>query len=148
MVTSPPSSRPEVTAAVTQGVLRLCHAMDWAPLTEVRLKNGRRADVLALDKAGQFHCIEVKSGREDFQVDHKWQDYLEFCDTFRFAVPEDFPTDLIPAEVGLLVCDAYGWHEVRAPSQSPLHATRRKALTLLFARLGALRAAGLTPAES
>ena len=134
-------SRPEITDEVTQGVLRYCFDMGWAALTEVRLKNGRRADILALDKAGKFHCIEVKSSREDFQVDQKWQEYLEFCDTFSFAVQKDFPTELIPKEVGLLICDSYGWHQVRDPSEIRLHASRRKTLTLMFARTAAFRIA-------
>ena len=124
---------------MTQGVLRHCADMNWAPLTEVTFKNGRRADVLALDKDGKFHLFEVKSSREDFQVDQKWQDYLEFCDTFSFAVAPDFPKDLIPEDVGLLICDAYGWHTVRAPYVDPLHASRRKAMTLMFARLAGFR---------
>lgn len=132
-------SRPEVTQAVTLGILRLCHEMDWAALTEVTFKNHRRADVLALDKAGKFHLFEVKSSREDFQVDQKWQDYLDFCDTFSFAVAQDFPMDLIPGDVGLTICDQYGWHQAQPPYQSPLHASRRKAMTLLFARLAAKR---------
>lgn len=133
------SSRPEVTLAVTQGVLRYCHDMNWAPLTEVTFKTGRRADVLALDKDGKFHLFEVKSSREDFQVDSKWQDYLEFCDTFSFAVAPDFPKELIPDEVGLLICDAYGAHPLRPAYSDPLHASRRKAMTLMFARLAAQR---------
>lgn len=141
MENSTPKSRPEVTVAVTQGVLRHCVDMDWAPLTEVTFKNNRRADVLALDKAGKFHLFEVKSSREDFQVDAKWQDYLDFCDTFSFAVAQDFPTDLIPMDVGLMICDAYGWHVARPAYHSPLHASRRKAMTLLFARLAARRLA-------
>jgi len=142
---SPPAeaSRPEVTLAVTQGVLRYCADMNWAPLTEVTLKNGRRADVLALDKAGKFHLFEVKSSREDFVVDQKWQDYLAFCDSFSFAVAPDFPLDLIPEDVGLMICDAYGWHTVRPPYQDPLHASRRKAMTLMFARLAAFRSQAL-----
>ena len=132
-------ARPETTLAVTQGVLRHCHDMDWAPLTEVTFKNGRRADVLALDQAGKFHLFEVKSSREDFLVDQKWQEYLDFCDSFSFAVAADFPIDLIPEEVGLMVCDAYGWHSVRGEYVQTLHASRRKAMTLMFARLAAKR---------
>ncbi|MGB0718644.1 MAG: MmcB family DNA repair protein [Alphaproteobacteria bacterium] len=137
-------SRPELTFAVTQGILRLCADKNWAPLTEVSLKNGRRADVLALDKDGTFHCIEVKSSREDFQGDQKWRDYLDFCDTFSFAVPADFPIELIPSEVGVIVCDPFGWHEFRGPYRSKLHPSRRKAMMIRFARLAALRSGALS----
>ena len=133
------SSRPELTLAVTAGVLLRCQDMDFAPLTEFPLKNGRRADVLALDKQGKFHLFEVKSSREDFLVDQKWQHYLDYCDHFSFAVPATFPIELIPEGVGLILADQHGWHEVRAPYSKALHASRRKALTLEFARRAAAR---------
>ena len=142
MENSPPkavSSRPEVTLAVTAGVLLHCRDMDFAPLTEFPLKNGRRTDVLALDKQGKFHLFEVKSSKEDFQVDQKWHHYLEYCDYFSFVVNADFPQDLIPQAVGLILADQHGWHEVRPPFVEMLHASRRKALTLEFARKAATR---------
>lgn len=136
-----PASRPEVTLAVTAGVLLHCRDMDLAPLTEFPLKNGRRADVLALDKRGQFHLFEVKSSKEDFLVDQKWHHYLEYCDHFSFVVNADFPQALIPEEVGLMLADQHGWHTVRPPYAETLHASRRKALTLEFARRAAHRSA-------
>ena len=132
-------SRPEVTLAVTAGALLHCRDMDYAPLTEFPLKNARRADVLALDKQGKFHLFEVKSSKEDFLVDQKWHHYLDYCDHFSFVVNADFPQDLIPQEVGLILADAHGWHAVRAPFAQPLHASRRKALTVEFARRAARR---------
>ena len=66
-------------------------------LAEVPLANGRRADLIGLDRAGSFTLVEVKSGRADFQADHKWPEYLEFCDRFYFAVAHDFPNELLPA---------------------------------------------------
>ena len=41
-------SRPETTGAVTRGAARLLAAMGYAPLLEVTLPNGRRADIMAL----------------------------------------------------------------------------------------------------
>ena len=133
------SSRPEVTLAVTAGILLHCCDMDYAPLTEFPLKNGRRADILALDKQGKFHLFEVKSSKEDFLVDEKWHHYLTYCDHFSFAVPATFPAELIPEEVGLILADQHGWHKVRPPFNEALHTSRRKALTLEFARRAAAR---------
>ena len=65
-------SRPETTATVTRGAARLLVALGYAPLSEVTLPNGRRADLMALGPKGQIFIVEVKSGVEDFRVDLKW----------------------------------------------------------------------------
>ena len=57
------ADRPEITIAVRREAARLCRQMGWAPLHEVALPNGRRADILALCPDGDFACIEVKVGR-------------------------------------------------------------------------------------
>ena len=134
-------SRPEVTQAVTAGVLLHCRDMGYAPLTEFPLRNGRRADVLALDKHGKFHLFEVKSSKQDYEADQKWQHYLEYCDFFSFVVSSEFPKDLIPGDAGLILADQHGWHQQRAPSPHALHASRRKTLTLEFARRAAMKCA-------
>lgn len=130
---------------VQQGVLLargVCrHLMDlgYAPLTEVTVKTGRRMDVLALGPKGELWCIEVKSCREDFASDAKWPDYLPFCDAFFFAVPSDFPLDLLPGEQGLMVADAWGAEILRHGPARSMAASRRKAMTLRFGRLAAER---------
>ena len=50
-----------------------------------------------------------------------------------------FPVDLLPIEPGLIVADGFGGAVVRDAPLTPLVAARRKALTLAFARLAALR---------
>ena len=79
-------SRPETTSAVTRGAGRLMAALGYAPLLEVTLPNGRRADIMALGPRGEIAIAEVKSGLEDFRTDRKWGEYLPFCDLFFFAV--------------------------------------------------------------
>jgi hypothetical protein len=132
--------RPEITDAVTRGAARLAGALGWAPLLEVVLPNGRRADIMALSARGRIAIVEVKSGIEDFRADHKWGDYLPFCDAFYFAVAPEFPQGVLPAEPGLIVADAFGGTVAREAPDSPLAPARRKALTLAFARLAATRA--------
>ena len=95
---------PERTSLVRRAAARLCLRLGWAPLHEVRLANGRRADILALQPGGGFVCIEVKSGLRDYLTDAKWLEYQPFCDQFFFAVDADFPRDVLPAETGLIVC--------------------------------------------
>jgi len=133
-------SRPETTGAVTRGAARLLAAMGYAPLLEVTLPNGRRADIMALGPRGQVAIVEVKSSVEDYRADRKWGDYLAFCDMFAFAVPPEFPVDVLPAEPGLIVADAFDGAMIRDPPSSPLSGPRRKAITLAFARLAAIRA--------
>ncbi len=137
------TSRPAVTAAVTKGAARVMADLGYAPLLEVRLPNGRRADVMALGPRGEIAICEVKSSVEDFRCDRKWGDYLPFCDAYFFAVAPEFPTDILPVEPGLIVADGFGGAVVRPHTPSPLAPARRKALTLAFARLGALRATGV-----
>jgi hypothetical protein len=132
-------SRPETTDLVTRGAARLMMDMGFAPLLEVGLPNGRRADVMALGARGQIVICEVKSGLEDYRTDRKWGEYLPFCDAFYFAVAPEFPQEVLPEEPGLIVADAFGGAVIRPPPDTPLAGARRKALTIAFARLAAGR---------
>ncbi len=132
---------PERTSLIRRAVARLCLRLGWAPLHEVRLANGRRADILALQPGGGFVCIEVKSGLRDYLSDHKWADYQPFCDQFFFAVDCDFPRDLLPPEIGLIVCADRQAELMREPLLVRLPPARRKALLERFAWLAAGRLA-------
>lgn len=134
-------SRPDITAALARGVTRLLVDHGLATLLEVPLANGRRADVMGLTAQGEVWIVETKSCLEDYAVDLKWPDYLEYCERFFFAVTEEFPRELIPEEVGLIVADGFGGAILRDAPARPLNAARRKAVTLAFARLAALRLA-------
>jgi len=136
-------SFPERAALIRRASARLCARLDWAPLHEVRLPSGRRADILALRPDGGFVCIEVKSGPRDFLVDAKWPDYRDYADALFFAVDADFPTDLLPVEVGLIVAAGLEAEVVRDAPPHPLPAPRRRALLQRFATLAAGRLAAL-----
>lgn len=114
-------------------------ALGYAPLAEVGLPNGRRADIMALGPKGEVAIVEVKSGPQDYLADRKWGEYLAFCDHYYFAVAPEFPRELLPQEPGLIVADGFGGAILRDPPFSPLAPARRKALTLAFARLAAMR---------
>ena len=47
-------ARPDVTEALTRGVLRLFRDMGLAPMAEFRLPNGRRADMAGLCPKGRL----------------------------------------------------------------------------------------------
>jgi hypothetical protein len=133
---------PEIAAQVRRSAARLCAALAWAPLHEVPLPNGRRADILALRPDGGFVCIEVKSGPRDFLTDGKWPEYRAFSDALYFAVDPGFPLGLLPASAGLIVADASGAEILRDAPAHPLAPARRRALLHRFAALGAERLRG------
>jgi hypothetical protein len=135
-------SRPEITALLARGVTRVLWDHGLAPVLEVPLANGRRADVMGIASQGEIWIVETKSCVEDFAVDQKWPDYMEFCDRFFFGVTEEFPRELIPDDVGLIVADGFGGAILRESPLRSLAGARRKAVTLLFARLAAQRLAG------
>lgn len=121
----------EAAARITRGVRRALADRGIRSLMEFTLANGRRADVFGLSETGEITIVEVKSCAADYQSDHKWAEYLEFCDRFYFAVGPDFPQSLIPAEVGLMVADGYGAEVVREGTVlEKLAPARRKAVTL------------------
>lgn len=134
-----PDGRPAVTRTVTRGTRRALAQMGLSSLVEVSLKGGRRADILAFDRAGEITIVEVKSSIADYAADGKWQEYLGFCDRFFFAVSDSFPQTLIPSECGLIVADAYEAVVVREPGENRLPGARRRAMLLKIARLGADR---------
>jgi len=138
-----PLGFPERTTLIRRAAARLCLRLGWAPLHEVRLANGRRADILALQPGSGFVCIEVKSGLRDYLSDGKWTEYLPFCDQFFFAVDCDFPQHILPPEPGLIVCADREADVVREASPVRLAAPRRKALMERFAWLAAGRLAAL-----
>lgn len=130
---------PERTTAVRRAAGRLCRAHGWAPLHEVALPNGRRADILALTPDGRFVCVEVKSGAPDFLADAKWPEYREYADALYFAVDEDFPLALIPPDVGLIGTAGLEAAVLREAPAHPLPPARRRALLQRFAMLAACR---------
>jgi hypothetical protein len=105
----------------------------------VPLANGRRADLLALDRSGQLTLVEIKSCRADFVADRKWRHYLDFCDRFYFAVGPGFPLDLLPPEEGLILADRFAGEILRQGPLRALGAARRKALLIRFGRASAAR---------
>ncbi len=135
---------PERTSAIRRAAARLCRALGWAPLHEVALPNGRRADILALKPDGGFVCIEVKSGAPDFLADSKWPEYRDFSDCLYFAVDENFPLPLIPTDAGLIATAGLEAEILREPPLHPLAPARRRALLHRFATLAACRLENLT----
>ncbi|MEM1036694.1 MAG: MmcB family DNA repair protein [Pseudomonadota bacterium] len=133
-----PSLSPDASQ-IACGVLRLMSDHGYAGVTEMTLANGRRADVAAIGAGGEVTIVEIKSCLNDFRSDQKWPEYQPYCDRFYFAVGHDFPRDVIPEDVGLIVADAFGGAILRPAPLDKIAGARRKAVTLRFARLAASR---------
>ena len=129
----------ERARAILRGTKRLLRSLDFESVSEVTLANGRRADVLAIRRNGEIWIVEIKSSIADFRADQKWIEYRDYCDALLFAVAPDFPSDILPADTGLILADAYAGELVRLAPQHPLTAARRKALTLSLARTASMR---------
>jgi hypothetical protein len=125
--------------SITRGACRLLANMGYAVIREFRVKSGRRVDIAGLNKAGKFIVVEVKSSPADFQSDSKWHEYLDFCDTFFFAVNSDFPKELLPPEHGIIIADAYGAIIDQDSGTFSMNGQRRRSQTIRFARTAATR---------
>src|SRR6201991_3957990 len=131
------SSSPAIDVA--RGVSRLLLAEGYSPILEFTLPNGRRLDVAAIGPGGEMLGVEIKVALADLKGDSKWPEYLDYCDLFYFAIPPDFPDEHVPQETGLIVADRYGGAIVKEAQAQSLHASRRKAVTIGFARCAAER---------
>lgn len=132
---------------LARGVGRHLLGHGFVSIEEFVPERGLRVDVMALGPKGEIWVVECKSGRADFTSDHKWQGYLPWCDRFFWAVDEDFPTDLLPEDTGLIIADGYDAEILRMAPEDKLQASRRRALVQKFAthaarRLQALRDPG------
>ncbi|MGF7159063.1 hypothetical protein FHS85_000673 [Rhodoligotrophos appendicifer] len=129
----------ETAATVQRGVCRLLRASGFAAVTELPLASGRRADIMAVNERGDVWIIEIKSSLVDFRTDRKWPEYWHFCDRLYFAIPATMTPDIMPMEAGLIVADNFGAEIIRDIPEVRLAGSRRKAVTLRFARAAALR---------
>src|SRR5215475_2204197 len=111
--TSVPNAEAPMGALSARGICRALEQLGYASLLEFPLANGRRADILALGRGGDLAIVEIKSSVGDFRADRKWTEYRDFADRFYFAVPDRFPTALIPEECGLIVADAFSASLIR-----------------------------------
>lgn len=129
--------------AICRGAIRLLHACGYGAVIEVPLPSGRRADIAAIGASGEVWIVEVKSCFADFRSDTKWQEYRDHCDRLFFAVNADFPADILPADAGLMVVDAYGGAIIREADAHPIAAATRKTMTIRIARMASSRLAAV-----
>lgn len=129
--------------AIRRGTMRVLRTLGFAAVPELPLASGRRADLVAFDAKGAIWIVEIKSCLDDFRTDRKWPDYRMHCDRLFFAVDADFPRDVLPEDVGVILADAYGAQLLREAPEHPLSGATRKSVTLRLARAAAMRLHGL-----
>jgi len=136
----PADGRQSPTAvAVARGTARYLHALGYCVVGELPLPSGRRADLVALGGDGEIIIVEIKSSVADFRADQKWMDYRLHCDRFFFATIVDVPSEIFPADAGLIVADAFGAAVMVEAPEHRLPAATRKTVMLRFAHAAALR---------
>jgi len=141
MFCSPPdmSNRRRTTLELTRGVCRLFETLGFATLREFKLPNKRRVDVIAMDSKGNFSIIEVKSTVGDYKTDNKWLDYLPYCQQFYFAVPYNFPTEIIPKQCGIIFADAFDAAIRKESIRSKLNPKRHRHQLIRFGYVAGTR---------
>ena len=115
--------------------------LGFVSLEEFPPIKGLRVDLLALGTKSEIWIIECKSSQEDFMSDGKWQNYLPWCDQYFWAVPTDFPVDILPEQTGVFWADGYDAELMRDAPISTLSPARRKSIIHRFARRAARRLA-------
>ena len=121
------------------GVQALFYDLGYCSIEEMRLSSGRRVDVIGLDRRGRFAVAEIKTNPADLRSDQKWPEYLAFCDLFYFAVPVNFPIEIVPAETGLIVADQFGGEILRPSQHHIMTMGRRNRQIMQFARTAGMR---------
>jgi len=136
----PPDGRQSATAlAVARGTTRLLVSLGLSAVRELGLASGRRADLVALGRAGELWIVEIKSSIEDFRADCKWPDYRLHCDRLFFATALHVPAEIFPRDAGLIVADAFGASMLREAPEHRLPAATRRSMMLRFAHAAASR---------
>lgn len=140
------SDSPALAASdVARGIGRLFARNDIWCLSEVPLKNGRRADLMGVDAKGLVVIVEIKVARSDLLGDAKWPDYLGYCDRFYWGLPPGLDRAPLesaafrPETCGVIVADGYDAEILRPAALDPLAAARRKIQVENLARIAMRR---------
>ena len=138
-----PQKKLKTGQLLARGMARHLAGLGFVSLEEFPPIKGVRVDLLALGRKSEIWIIECKSSREDFMSDEKWRNYLPWCDQYFWAVPTDFPVDILPEQTGVFWADGYDAELMRDAPISTLSPARRKSIIHRFARRAARRLAVL-----
>ncbi len=105
-------SRKIITASITKRVAKYYTRKKWCVNTELGLRSRRegmlRADVIAMNMKREVVIIEVKSSMADFRSDHKYHQYLDYCNKLYIACPAEMVEKIRPLVnkgVGIMAYD-------------------------------------------
>jgi hypothetical protein len=134
---------------VARGINRLFARNDIWCLSEMPLRNGRRADLMGLDARGRIVIVEIKVSKADLLGDGKWTEYLDYCDRFYWGLGGGLDRALVdsgaflPSRCGVIMADGYDAEIVRPAPSLALAAARRKTETERLARAALRRTVAL-----
>ena len=134
-----PQKKLKTGQLLARGMARHLAGLGFVSLEEFPPIKGLRVDLLALGRKSEIWIIECKSSRDDFMSDEKWQNYLPWCDQYFWAVPTDFPVDILPEQTGVFWADGYDAELMRDAPISTVSPARRKSIIHRFARRAARR---------
>ena len=119
---------------IARGVMRHFAQIGLSSLSEFSPTRGLRVDIITLGMSDEIWIVECKSGQNDFKSDKKWQNYLNWCDRYFWAVDANFPIGILPSDTGLIIADAYDASILRDSPLNKLSAARRKKIMNSVAR--------------
>ncbi len=119
---------------IARGVMRHFAQIGLSSLSEFSPTRGLRVDIITLGISDEIWIVECKSGQSDFKSDKKWQNYLDWCDRYFWAVDAKFPINILPSDTGIIIADAYDASILRDSPLNKLSAARRKKIMNSLAR--------------
>ena len=119
---------------ITRGVMRHFAQIGLSSLSEFSPARGLRVDIITLGMSNEIWIVECKSCQSDFKSDKKWQNYLDWCDRYFWAVDANFPIDILPPDTGVIIADAYDASILREAPLNKLSVARRKKIIKSIAK--------------
>ena len=113
-------------STIARGVMRHFAQIGLSSLSEFSPTRGLRADIITLGMSDEIWIVECKSGQNDFKSDKKWQNYLDWCDRYFWAVDANFPIDILPINTGIIIADAYDASILREAPLNKLSPARQR----------------------
>ena len=119
---------------IARGVMRHFSQIGLSSLSEFSPTKSLRVDIITFGMSDEIWIVECKSGQSDFKSDKKWQNYLDWCDRYFWAVDANFPINILPSDTGIIIADAYDASILREAPLNKLSAARRKKIMNSVAR--------------
>ena len=129
---------------IARGVMRHFAQIGMHSLSEFSPARGLRVGIITLGMSDEIWIVECKSGQSDFKSDKKWQNYLDWCDRYFWAVDANFPIDILPPDTGIIIADAYDASIFREAPLNKLPQARQKKIIKSIAASACNRLLNLT----